>query len=440
MKRILLIIILSLFEGITNGQQFSNIKINDLYNTNVDNAQSYFKSSIDRKFTDLIFFQDELVAFIDSLVFTSSNNGSSWQQILSCHYKIESILAVDSYLFLFTSSGTFRTSFDSLKLEQIFYNGETLKNVVACQSEGSIYLITESRMILKSVDYCYNFEKKGMAVHDITKIFKYGDYIFEINHWYNTQYKDQGELFYSVDDCSTWTQIGQFPGEIGDVFVKDENVIVATHVIYQSGKGSIYSAPLNILYNIEWEAHSTKNYSDIEDYEEFIFALEYWGNLTISNNLFFSMDKVQIPANHPFKIIIANGYLFICCQDQILRTEINKSLINKWINDGELIIADGESIIADPSFSLLQNYPNPFNSTTTISFMLPVDSFVTLKIYDVVGREVTTLFNERLSAGEHSILWNAANLCSGIYYYKLNAKSDMGTDLLSEIKKMVLIK
>jgi len=86
------------------------------------------------------------------------------------------------------------------------------------------------------------------------------------------------------------------------------------------------------------------------------------------------------------------------------------------------------------SFSLHQNYPNPFNPATTISFDLPLSSFVLLKVFDVLGREVSTLVSGELPAGTHSLLWNATDLPSGVYFSRLQAESFIGT------KKLVLLR
>jgi hypothetical protein len=86
------------------------------------------------------------------------------------------------------------------------------------------------------------------------------------------------------------------------------------------------------------------------------------------------------------------------------------------------------------AFSLSQNYPNPFNPSTSISFDIPDQSYVTLKIYDLLGREVDNLVNEELNSGSYNIVWNAENLSSGVYFYNLVSGS------FSETKKMVLLK
>ena len=85
-------------------------------------------------------------------------------------------------------------------------------------------------------------------------------------------------------------------------------------------------------------------------------------------------------------------------------------------------------------FKLLQNYPNPFNPTTNIRYKIANNSFVSLKIYNVLGKEAATLVNENLQAGTYNVNWNASNLASGIYYYKLTAGN------YTEVKKAILLK
>ncbi len=86
------------------------------------------------------------------------------------------------------------------------------------------------------------------------------------------------------------------------------------------------------------------------------------------------------------------------------------------------------------SFKLMQNYPNPFNPTTTIRFSLPTSSYVTLKVYNILGQEIATLVNGERTPGEYTIEWQSSAFPSGVYFYRLSAGN------FSSVKKMVLMK
>ncbi len=93
-----------------------------------------------------------------------------------------------------------------------------------------------------------------------------------------------------------------------------------------------------------------------------------------------------------------------------------------------------EETIVPSEFALYQNYPNPFNPATTIRFSVPRESFVTLKVYDNTGTLVTTLVKESVSAGDHTVSFNASGLASGIYFYRLESEG------VAISKKMLLLK
>ncbi len=96
-------------------------------------------------------------------------------------------------------------------------------------------------------------------------------------------------------------------------------------------------------------------------------------------------------------------------------------------------------IINPKEFALNQNFPNPFNPTTKINFSLAVDSKVSLKVFNVLGQEVSTLLNGNLSAGNHEINFNAIGFNTGVYFYKLEATGIDGTNF-SSVRKMILSK
>ncbi len=93
-------------------------------------------------------------------------------------------------------------------------------------------------------------------------------------------------------------------------------------------------------------------------------------------------------------------------------------------------------------FKLRQNYPNPFNSTTTITYQLPDDGFATLNIYNILGQKIATLVNEFKPSGKYDINFNADNLASGVYIYKLKINFTKGKSVsfLSATKKFILLK
>jgi hypothetical protein len=138
-------------------------------------------------------------------------------------------------------------------------------------------------------------------------------------------------------------------------------------------------------------------------------------------------------------------------QNELIGVVVGSGIILKTTDGGNTWIQ--KQVITDlaqdkskdiTSYILVQNYPNPFNPTTKIKYQIPEISFVTIKVYDVLGNEIKTLVNEEKSAGEYNVEFRIDNLelSSGIYFYQLRAgdPSTGSGQSFVETKKMVLIK
>jgi hypothetical protein len=154
------------------------------------------------------------------------------------------------------------------------------------------------------------------------------------------------------------------------------------------------------------------------NYRQSTFTYDAHGNELAGNNTMWSGSS-WVPADYNFPLpwYDLTGYRII----------ISYILINTAGVSGEM-----SNIVS--GYSLSQNYPNPFNPTTTIEYVICLQSSVSLKVYDVLGREVATLVNEVTQPGTYTVQWNSAYLASGMYFYKLQ------TGQYSDVKKMMLVK
>jgi hypothetical protein len=118
---------------------------------------------------------------------------------------------------------------------------------------------------------------------------------------------------------------------------------------------------------------------------------------------------------------------------QLLGMRLENSSLGGNENDGPKGIQNKNNLIPK-TFNLLQNYPNPFNPVTNIKYDLPKDIFVSIKIYDLLGKEIKTLVNEQKQAGSYLVSFNGSEFASGVYFYRIQAGDFI------QVKRMVLIK
>jgi len=212
------------------------------------------------------------------------------------------------------------------------------------------------------------------------------------------------------------------------VFASNTDNIIALDYLNENGDVSILGVNLNentlgeITFNFDSPGSPTFSKDDSKIYYHFIGEddADLWVVDLQSDGISGSGNDLELVQSAVFPVAFATGQ-------------------RNFPTDVE---SDGSSL--PTSFSLEQNYPNPFNPETTIRYHLPVDAEVSLKIYDISGRLVTTLENSRKAAGQHTILWSGQTekgqrVASGIYFYRLHIKDASGK-ASTFTKKMTLLK
>ncbi len=171
----------------------------------------------------------------------------------------------------------------------------------------------------------------------------------------------------------------------------------------------------------------------------------------------YSSGKFVEDLSEPKEILIRTNYYPVILTvegiDLKISDRINGKLINNLLKEGgKLVIKDPRITSIDISskakekndvhFELFQNYPNPFNSVTTIDFSVLNKSYVTLSVFNVLGEKVNQLINKSMEKGYYKVEFNAPDLPSGVYFYRLNVIEYSGNaqNNFNEIKKMVLLK
>jgi photosystem II stability/assembly factor-like uncharacterized protein len=232
-------------------------------------------------------------------------------------------------------------------------------------------------------------------------------------------------LFKSIDLGLTWSSVG----ESGGLYQSKQMVLVGNNIYAGSGTTLFKSTDDGLNWNSVPGIPSGYYYLDLKEYNDYLFCVHqtgiYFQHKDSANWIQASSDLV--PA---FMMAgeLDENYIYAATSDsKIWRRPISNVLTNV---DHHLFIPK--------EFNLEQNYPNPFNPSTKISWQSPVGSWQTLKVYDVLGKEVATLVDEYKPAGSYEVEFKSTvgsrQLASGIYYYQLRSGDYV------ETKKMILMK
>ena len=177
---------------------------------------------------------------------------------------------------------------------------------------------------------------------------------------------------------------------------------------------------------ITWEDHRNAGNSDI-----------YAQRIASNSALNWSAEGFEIctmPNNQGNPAILSNGSLGAIVVWEDFRSGSSFDIYEVGFNTTGIIGIENEGSSIPETYNLFQNYPNPFNPSTSINYSIPTASNVKITIYDALGKSVNVLVNQNQLSGNYNIMWDASNLPSGVYIYKIEAGS------FTDSKKMILIK
>jgi hypothetical protein len=246
-------------------------------------------------------------------------------------------------------------------------------------------------------------------------------------------------------DFPSGNTISSFPGSIPLRIQTSGNVTLGNYVITVTGNGPngtpVHKRTVNmeVIIPVELTSFSAVtdkqnvqlNWSTATETNNMGFEIERTGSVT-EGGTFGEWENVSFVKGHG-TITEARFYSFV---DKDVKPGLYSYRLKQIDFDGTFEYSNEieVEVLAPLSYVLEQNYPNPFNPSTKIEFQIPEQSSVILKIYDVLGNEVRILVNNEMDAGKHSVEFDASELASGIYYYRIQAGE------FDNMKKMVLIK
>ena len=242
--------------------------------------------------------------------------------------------------------------------------------------------------------------------------------------------------------CGSWSGISEYDGKNWTTY---DNVLIpildGVHAITVLSDSIILAGTNNGIAKFENNQWSLIHGTSIGP----IFALA----ADPSGNVYFGSSSFCKYTNGMVKSFNSSNSMF--WSSGLSDIKIDKTG-NKWIATQSGLWIYNETwpqavvpvvIKADVSlplkFSLSQNYPNPFNPATTINYSIPKTSFVTIKVYDIIGREIETLVKENKAPGNYEIKFNGNNLPSGIYFYRMRASTSSAEGFV-ETKKLIILK
>ena len=365
-------------------------------------------------------------------VFRSNDKGNTWEEKNNGLDLSVQCLAINDSGHIFAGTfdaGLFRSTDKGENWIQIYNPAYHVIYSIGINDSDYIYIeafTAYGSLVLKSINNGLNWTLKNTGLSETDDVLAFA-FNSSGNIFAGTS---SSGVFRSTDYGETWVPLnGYFPPFAGRIEVSPNgNVFVSP---YYSLSG-IYRSTDN---GGVWEGREVVSGTTIQALETNsdgeLFAGTYEKGIYLSTNNGDSWSEINngLTAKRvPALAFDSNGYIYAGTIGGGVFRSINSTTSVRKINE-----------IIPPGFSLSQNYPNPFQSTTIIRYEIPQSGFVTLKVYDLPGREVATLVNEEKRPGEYEVQFNGhsgegRNLPGGVYFYRLKVGE------IAQTKKMTLIK
>ena len=354
-------------------------------------------------------------------IYLSQDNGSSWAYIDSglTSSDINVIMAYNNKLYIGTYGSGIFTSSDYGKTWNS--SGATLTNPYVYSLavfDSTIFAGTWGNGVFVSTDYGTTWKQSnnGLTNLNVRALGVKGNRLFA-GTW--------GDGIYLSDDYgASWTKSNN---GINKLFIY--TIASDGPNVYFGNDEGVYSSANNGFFWSLLDSGLTNTY---------IRALiVVHPNLLVGTSgqgVFVSVNSGALWT--PVDTGLTDGFIYCMAVNgsKLFAGSLNGEIWSRPLSEIVMDVKDKTKNSIVDNFMLYQNYPNPFNPTTKIDYELSKSGFVTLKVYDAVGREVQALVNKNQSAGSYSVNFNGAKLSSGVYFYQLK------TGNYTSIKKMILIK
>jgi len=402
-----------------------------------------------------------MVLVMLALLLQSKQANSQWVQMsngMGTNRFVQVFTALGNNIFAGTDSGTYRSTNNGSEWTSV--NNGLIYDVMSFAISGNNIIAGTGSGVYLSTNNGDSWTAKGLASCNIRSLTVMGTKIFA-----GVVGGGSAGVFISTDNCETWTQSSLTNAMVLDFMISGTNLFAGTWIggVYRTTNGgnswNAVNSGLPIQYGATFAANGTNIYVSMAPGGVFrstnnggnwsivnspldtlivysfassgnnIFAGTTYGGIFLSTNncgSWIRKNQGFNPNPSVSAILITNNYIFAGADYQsVWRRSLS-----------EIIGIQNISTETPSAFSLSQNYPNPFNPVTRIKYNISsiAEGIVTLKVYDVLGKEIETLVNEKQSPGVYEVTFDGTRFASGVYFYRLTAEG------YGETKRMTLIK